>query len=333
MPSTIRSYVLPDLHALCAWKSGFNPHHAEARAASQKWVLGFKAFSGKKLEFFSQGGSELLCSYVYWYAGLEQLRTACDFVNLLFTIDEISDEQNGEDAVKTGEIVLNTLLDEAYNDGSMLCRMTKDFRARFFPHTGPATLRRFLKHTEAYVHGFGREAELREAGVVLDVESYNVLRRENSAVRYCFGLFGFLLGLDLPDEIFEHPIMMEMHLAAVDMVTWSNDLYSYNMEQAMGHLTNNVLTVLMKEKNTDLQGAANLVGEHFKNLSDKFEALRLALPSFGEEMDYVVSKYIMAMQSWVSGNLDWSFATLRYFGADHMKVKETLVVQLYPTRK
>ncbi len=39
------------------------------------------------------------------------------------------------------------------------------------------------------------------------------------------------------------------------------------------------------------------------------------------------------MQSWVSGNLDWSFATLRYFGADHMKVKETLVVQLYPTRK
>ncbi len=61
------------------------------------------------------------------------------------------------------------------------------------------------------------------------------------------------------------------------------------MEQAMGHLTNNVLTVLMKEKNTDLQGAANLVGEHFKNLSDKFEALRLALPSFGEEMDYVVS--------------------------------------------
>ncbi len=98
----------------------------------------------------------------------------------------------------------------------------RSFRARFFPHTGPATLRRFLKHTEAYVHGFGREAELREAGVVLDVESYNVLRRENSAVRYCFGLFGFLLGLDLPDEIFEHPIMMEMHLAAVDMVTWSN---------------------------------------------------------------------------------------------------------------
>ena len=49
-----------------------------------------------------------------------------------------------------------------------------------------------------------------------------MLRRENSAVRFCFGMFGFTLGLDLPDEIFEHPIMMRLHLAAVDMVCWSN---------------------------------------------------------------------------------------------------------------
>lgn len=66
------------------------------------------------------------------------------------------------------------------------------------------------------------EADLREQSVVLDVDSYNMLRRENSAVRYCFGLFGYLLNLDLPDEIFEHHVFMRMHLAAVDMVTWAN---------------------------------------------------------------------------------------------------------------
>lgn len=72
------------------------------------------------------------------------------------------------------------------------------------------------------MRAFGKEAHLRENGIVLDVDSYNALRRENSAVRYCFGLFGYLLGLDLPDEIFYHPILIRMHLAAVDMVCWSN---------------------------------------------------------------------------------------------------------------
>lgn len=66
------------------------------------------------------------------------------------------------------------------------------------------------------------EAQLRERGEVLDLDSYTVLRRENSAVRFCFGLFGFVLGHDLPDDIFEHPVFMRMHLAAVDMVCWSN---------------------------------------------------------------------------------------------------------------
>lgn len=72
------------------------------------------------------------------------------------------------------------------------------------------------------MRGFGREAELREKTIVLDMQSYMVLRRENSAVRYCFGLFGYLLDLDLPDTIFYHPVMMRLHLAAVDMICIAN---------------------------------------------------------------------------------------------------------------
>ena len=66
------------------------------------------------------------------------------------------------------------------------------------------------------------EAQLREQSIVLDVQAYDKLRRENSAVRFCFGLFGYMLNLDLPDDVFEHPVFMRMHLAATDMVTWAN---------------------------------------------------------------------------------------------------------------
>lgn len=96
------------------------------------------------------------------------------------------------------------------------------FRKRLLQFNVPACYRRLLKHAEDYVNAFAVEAELRERNEVLDPESYIVLRRENSAVRFCFGMFGFTLGLDLPDETFEHPVMMRLHLAAVDMVCWSN---------------------------------------------------------------------------------------------------------------
>lgn len=127
MSSATRSYRLPDLHAVCPWTASFNQHYEEARAASAEWVLSFNFFSGKKLEFFQQGGSELLCAWAYPYAGREQLRTACDFVNLLFTIDEISDDQSGEGAKATGAIFMNTMKDDNFDDGSKLCKMTKEY--------------------------------------------------------------------------------------------------------------------------------------------------------------------------------------------------------------
>ena len=44
------------------------------------------------------------------------------------------------------------------------------------------------------------------------------------------------------------------------------------------------------------------------------------------------SKYVMGLRDWVAGNLDWSFASQRYFGKDHEATKETLMVNIYPHR-
>lgn len=96
------------------------------------------------------------------------------------------------------------------------------FKQRFFPYTSPITSRRFLENTEIYLNAVAKEAELREKCVILDSATYDNLRRENSGVPYSFALFGYTLGADLPDKVFNHPIFQEMYLAAVDMVTRSN---------------------------------------------------------------------------------------------------------------
>lgn len=127
---TPHSYRLPDLHFLCPWKASFNPHHGEAATASSEWVLSYAQSaigSGDRLEFFQQKGSKLLAAWAYPYAGPEQLRTCCDFINLTYVIDEASDRQDGKDARSTAVTVLNTMKDNAYDDGTILCSMTKEW--------------------------------------------------------------------------------------------------------------------------------------------------------------------------------------------------------------
>lgn len=136
MTTPSNTYTLPDLHSMCPWRASLNPHHAEVAAASSAWALSYDIFkhipNEKKHDFFLKRGGELLCAYAYPYAAPEMLRTACDFLNLLFTIDEVSDEQDGAGAQTTAESVVRALSDESYDDDSVLCKMTKEYVVLLF---------------------------------------------------------------------------------------------------------------------------------------------------------------------------------------------------------
>ena len=55
---------------------------------------------------------------------------------------------------------------------------------------------------------------------ILDIKSYIDARRRTSGVKPSFSIIE--LGLDIPDEVMEHPAIQEMVLAAVDTVAFSN---------------------------------------------------------------------------------------------------------------
>ncbi|THV01906.1 terpenoid synthase [Dendrothele bispora CBS 962.96] len=325
-----RHFLLPDLFSSCPLKGATNAHYRQAGAESAAWINNYNFFTDSKRASFVQGYNELLVSHTYPHADYDQFRTCCDFVNLLFVIDEISDDQNGHDARATGQIFLDAMRDPDNQDRSPLSRMIKEFRQRYFRLAGPRTSRRFLKHCKDYIECVAKEAELRERGQVLDLESFTLLRRENSAIRLCFGLFEYVLGIDLPQEVFDDPVFMEAYWAATDLVCWANDVYSYNMEQAKGHSGNNVVTVLMKAYNFDLQQACDYVGIYFKKLMVRFMLAKTRLPSWGPAVDAEVARYVDAMGHWIRGNLDWSFETNRYFGPRHDEIKLTRIVNLLP---
>ncbi len=361
------SFYLPDLLSLSKPFKGSestNPHYAKAAPESQAWVESYNIFTDRKRVLFIQSYFELLVSHTCPHAGHEEFRTFCDFVNLIFVIDEVSDDQNGADARETGQVYLNALRYPGWTDGSPLARMTGEcvlmfiavvrysltplrFRERLTRTTRPRSLRRFLKHNEDYIESVSQEAEYREGGEILDLESYKHHRRENSGIRLCFALSEYCLGADLPDEIFEDPVFLRLYWAAADMVWLANvclsylhypshltealvfqDLYSYNMEQAKGHTGNNVVTILMKDRGCDLQATSDIIGAHYAELMESYLADRERLPSFGPEIDGDVGLYIRVMENWPIGNLEWSFETNRYFGPLHDEIRRTCLVVL-----
>lgn len=120
-------YRLPDLLSVSTpFTDDTNPHWNHASIESRDWVNSYHVFADRRQTFFRQGQSELLASHAWPYAGYEEFRTCCDFVNLLFVVDEISDAQGPRGARDTFQTFLNVLQDEAWNDGSIVANMTKE---------------------------------------------------------------------------------------------------------------------------------------------------------------------------------------------------------------
>lgn len=124
MPSS-QVLNLPDLVGLCPFPYSSNPHCEQAGAESAAWIERYNVFRDRKRAFFMQTCSELLVSRAYPYADFEGARTCCDFVNFLFVLDEISDDQDGAGARQTGDTFLKAMSDEPC-DGSLLSRITKE---------------------------------------------------------------------------------------------------------------------------------------------------------------------------------------------------------------
>ena len=105
-------------------------------------------------------------------------------------------------------------------------------------------------------------------------------------------------------------------------------MYSYDKEQADGHSANNFITVVMVERRVGLQEASGFAGEYFKNWVEEFLEWKSKLPSWGPEIDDAVSRYVLGLECWVGGYIEWSLGSRRYFGESAEEVRRTRKVTL-----
>jgi hypothetical protein len=133
-----RQFRLPDLLASCPLKDATNPYYKEASAAMTflRTENGLSLSRARMNSFVhmytlmlvTNSFARLAILYVFVLRLLFK-RIKIDFVpqvNLLFVVDEVSDDQNGMDARTTGRIFVNAMKYPKWDDGSKLARITKE---------------------------------------------------------------------------------------------------------------------------------------------------------------------------------------------------------------
>ncbi|KLO08666.1 terpenoid synthase [Schizopora paradoxa] len=271
---------------------------------------------------------ELFNSYMFPEAGLEELRMCCDCINALTALDDITDAQNGEDAQQSTNTFLAAILEKPSTVTSIY-QMASQLRETITRKAPADCMRRFVEQCEKYCAAVVKEAELRDRGLTLDKESFTNFWREFSATQLVAGLVQCAHDIDLPDDVFDNDVFRLVYWAGVDMLCLSNDLYSYNREQAKGVTGNKMITVVIKERGYTLQQAADFIGEEHQRLVAQMADTSATMPSFGAKVDGDVQKYIRAMERCVAGNIIWSLETPRYFGVRSAPLQRDKIVELW----
>ncbi|EIW83595.1 terpene synthase [Coniophora puteana RWD-64-598 SS2] len=325
-------FILPDLVSDCTYPLLLNDNCEPVARASEQWLIaGARLQEPRRTKFMGLLAGELTAA-CYPHADASHLRVCVDFMNWLFNMDDWLDDFDVDDTWGMRHCCLGAFRDPVgFETDKLGGLMSKSFFSRFRQDGGPGCTERFIHTMDLFFIAVAQQAGDRANGITPDLESYITVRRDTSGCKPCFALIEYAAGIDLPDHVIYHPTLAAMEEATNDLVTWSNDIFSYNKEQVTDD-THNMIPVLMRERGLDLQGAVDFVGRLCKGTIERFETERARLPSWGPELDAQVQTYIEGLQNWIVGSLHWSFDSHRYFGKDGHAVKKHRIVKLLPKR-
>ena len=111
------------------------------------------------------------------------------------------------------------------------------------------------------------------------------------------------------------------------------DIVSYNVEQMRGEDLHNIITCVMNEHHTDVNGAMLWVEDILFGVTERFHAALAALPRWEEPLNSQVKEYCDGIGQWVRALDDWNFESERYLGNKGLEIKRNRWMLLLPKKR
>lgn len=116
------------------------------------------------------------------------------------------------------------------------------------------------------------------------------------------------------------------------MTRFLKDIFSYNIERLRGDDLHNIITCVMNEHDTDVNGAMLWVEDYLLGAAEKFHAALAAFPQWEEPLNPQVRAYCDGLGQWVRALDEWSFESERYFGNKGLEIREKRWMSLLPRK-
>jgi len=338
-PLTLPAYfTLQDLCAITgrACKLKVNPLQDEANDLACRWFDRIGVYDEtQKVKFLKFGKFDLFAALSFPEADLRHLETCLMFFFWAFSTDDLSDEgalQDSPTEVQAGHDISNSMIDspDSPRPSFPYAAMLYDLLYRFRETGTSGAYDRFIRAFEDWSSSQVQQSENRSVDRIPSIEEFILMRRATIGGAMVEAMIEYSLDLDLPNHVFEHPTIVAMSEATNDMMTWPNDLCSFNKEQADGDYQNLVF-VIMDERRVGLQEAIDILTEMLSQRVNEYLALKASLPSFGSNVDRELSRYIEALEHFTQGTVLWYYSSPRYFRTIDVSKRHDLVVPLFPT--
>ncbi|KZS92138.1 terpenoid synthase [Sistotremastrum niveocremeum HHB9708] len=331
--SSLPTIRLPNMLDNWPWPRTLHSQYESLRADSAAWLSQYKSESLGVQKVFAGGNSEsLLASLVWPDVDYESLRAGCDLISSVIITDDCLDVETGSSA----EAIIDAILHAFHHpevptpaSAPIAAEITRQAWTRAMKLGSPSQRRRFIQKYGDFLRAITKEAEDRDTEYVRDIEEYMQVRRDTIASRPAFWVVECLSGI--PEHIADHPSILKLSEYATELIIITNDVVSYNKEQAQGSI-HNLVAIAMLSLNLTVQEAMDWTGALFESIVQKFLAALNKVPSWGPDIDSKVAVYIDGLGNWVRGHEVWSFECLRYFGKKGKDIRNSRLVTLLPPR-
>ncbi|GAA0592243.1 terpene synthase family protein [Actinomadura livida] len=176
--------------------------------------------------------------------------------------------------------------------------------------------RRFMLHLEAHRDGCAKESVNRRIRHVPTEAEYAPLRRR-ACGPFLYDLIEPVLGVELPARLLRTPRWSTLADGVADVVAWSNDLASHDLEAARGD-AHDMPAVLARARGLDAEQAAAAVADRIADRLEEAWTAARRLPEMLDRLELTVAQrsaaaqVVKALLATPRAHLDWLAESGRY---------------------
>lgn len=256
-----------------------------------------------------------LLARVFPQGSMEGVCLASDYNTWLFLRDDQTDHSDPDQLEASLHLTyacIDYLEANSFTTNDPMLAALRNIWERIEALGYPGGCARLRKSLGEYLASTLWEATNRQKQQIPGLKEYLHMRTYTGAMRTEPDLVEVVEKVQLPDEILQLHTLERLRLACCNLVTWSNDIVSFNREIAQGDVHNIILT-LQQEYNITQEGAIlEAMRMHDEEVA-LFVKLEQEVPVYGNAVDQHLERYVAGLRNWVRGNVDWAVKdTLRY---------------------